>query len=54
MGPPESGKSNLLRNLINKDEYYGNKFDQIIYITPTSLEGIDHGEDNTLKSLDAR
>jgi GTPase SAR1 family protein len=41
IGPPGSGKSTLIQNLLSNPLLYGKKFNKIIFITPTLISGIE-------------
>jgi hypothetical protein len=41
IGPPGSGKSTLIQNLLSNPELYGRKFNKIIFITPTLISGVE-------------
>ena len=42
LGKPGSGKSSLLEQLLTRSDFYGNKFDRILYVTPSNINGITH------------
>lgn len=41
LGPPGSGKSTFIEQVITKPEFYGGKFDDIIFIGPTKYLNLD-------------
>lgn len=42
LGKPSSGKTSLLSQLINRPEFYGKKYDRILYITPSDIPNVIH------------
>lgn len=53
LGRPGSGKTSILSQLINREEFYGKKFGRILYITPSNIPGVYHDEAiNTCRTLD--
>lgn len=55
LGKPGSGKTSLLSQLLTRQEFYANKFDRILYITPSDIPGIIHNDEvNTCRTLDTK
>jgi len=54
LGKPGSGKTYFLSQFLTKQEFLGNRFDRILYITPTEISGIVHDyQVNSNKIFDA-
>lgn len=42
LGKPGSGKTSLLSQLLTRPEFFSNKFDRILYVTPSGIKGVIH------------
>lgn len=54
LGKPNSGKSHLISELIDQPEFYGNKFDRILYIGPTRYANCIQDSYNTSTNFDMK
>ena len=52
LGRPGSGKTHLISELVNDNNFYGGKFDRILYVTPGKILGVIHDyKHNTVPTL---
>lgn len=52
VGPPASGKTTFLVNILKNKQYYGQAFDKIIYLSPSALPQITLNDKNHRPTLD--